>query len=109
MAHVCGDACTERVLDRSCDLPVCPISGRCFSRMVFPWEVCGSPSFHTLANITVRGSCLNQAPSLCLGLGSTLYHGSTISAESDPACTCVNFSGTLQKLHSNLSLPSNAL
>ncbi|CAL5227112.1 g10021 [Coccomyxa viridis] len=38
LAHFCGEACTERVLDRSCDLPVCPISGCCFSRMVFPWE-----------------------------------------------------------------------
>ena len=46
LAHVCGDGCTERVLDRSCDLPVCPISGRCFSRMVFPWEVRDSLSCH---------------------------------------------------------------
>ena len=38
-AHFCGDACTERLLDRCSELPVCPISGRCFSRMIFPWEV----------------------------------------------------------------------
>ena len=38
-ANFCGDACTERLLDRSSELPVCPISGRCFSRMIFPWEV----------------------------------------------------------------------
>ncbi|EIE26420.1 hypothetical protein COCSUDRAFT_39523 [Coccomyxa subellipsoidea C-169] len=33
-AHLCGDACTERFMDLSSELPVCPISGRCFTRMM---------------------------------------------------------------------------
>ncbi|BDA41000.1 F-box protein SKIP31 [Coccomyxa sp. Obi] len=34
-AHLCGDACTERVMDSSSDfMPVCPISGRAFPRMM---------------------------------------------------------------------------
>ncbi|KAK9916678.1 hypothetical protein WJX75_005692 [Coccomyxa subellipsoidea] len=33
-AHLCGEGCTERFMDLSSELPVCPISGRCFTRMM---------------------------------------------------------------------------
>lgn len=42
-AHLCGDACTERVMDASSDfMPVCPISGRAFPRMMTWVEVRGT-------------------------------------------------------------------
>jgi len=38
-AHVCGDGCTERQVDVESETLVCPVSGRCFSRMLADWEV----------------------------------------------------------------------
>lgn len=40
-AHVCDNLCSERLVQRGSDLPVCPISGRCFERMMSEWEVSG--------------------------------------------------------------------
>ncbi|KAK9810809.1 hypothetical protein WJX73_009069 [Symbiochloris irregularis] len=37
-AHVCDAGCTERVVQRGSGMPVCPISGRCFERMMSEWE-----------------------------------------------------------------------
>ncbi|KAK9803959.1 hypothetical protein WJX72_008184 [[Myrmecia] bisecta] len=37
-AHVCDDACRERIVDEATDMLVCPISGRCFERMMTEWE-----------------------------------------------------------------------
>lgn len=36
--HVCDNNCTERVVQRNYELPVCPISGRCFEQMLNEWE-----------------------------------------------------------------------
>lgn len=38
-AHVCDPTCSERLVPRGSDLPVCPISGRCFERMMSEEEV----------------------------------------------------------------------
>lgn len=35
--HVCDNNCTERVVQRNYELPVCPISGRCFEQMLNEW------------------------------------------------------------------------
>lgn len=40
-AHVCGQGCTERQIDSRSDLLVCPISGRCFDRLLTNREVGG--------------------------------------------------------------------
>ncbi len=40
-AHVCGEGCGERQIDSRSDLLVCPISGRCFDRLLTNREVCG--------------------------------------------------------------------
>lgn len=37
-AHVCDEGCRERVVDHSSDLLVCPVSGRCFDRMLSAHE-----------------------------------------------------------------------
>ena len=39
-AHLCGDGCPERLVDEVSESLVCPISGRCFDRMIQDWEVC---------------------------------------------------------------------
>ena len=36
-AHVCGDACTEDATGGASELRVCPISGRCFDKLVVDW------------------------------------------------------------------------
>ena len=36
-AHVCGDACTEDATSGASELRVCPISGRCFDKLVVDW------------------------------------------------------------------------
>ncbi|KAK9841807.1 hypothetical protein WJX81_004277 [Elliptochloris bilobata] len=36
-AHICGDACTEDATSGASELRVCPISGRCFEKMVVDW------------------------------------------------------------------------
>ena len=33
-AHICDDTCKERFIDPATELPVCPISGRCFELMM---------------------------------------------------------------------------
>lgn len=56
-AHVCDASCTERVVQRGSGMPVCPISGRCFERMMSEWEVSRIPaqssiqSTHLLASL----------------------------------------------------------
>lgn len=45
-AHLCGEGCTERFMDLSSELPVCPISGRCFTRMMTWAEVCTAADLH---------------------------------------------------------------
>ncbi len=36
-AHVCGDACVEDATGGASELRVCPISGRCFEKLVVEW------------------------------------------------------------------------
>lgn len=38
-AHQCGDSCPEKLVDEVSQSLVCPISGRCFDRMMLDWEV----------------------------------------------------------------------
>ena len=33
-AHLCGEGCTERLIDEPSELLVCPVSGRCYERML---------------------------------------------------------------------------
>ncbi len=62
-AHVCGDACVEDATGGASELRVCPISGRCFEKLVVEWgEVRAAPlavasktsmlMLHVLANST---------------------------------------------------------
>lgn len=39
--HACGDACTEREVDKTGDMLVCSITGRCFPRLMSEWEEAG--------------------------------------------------------------------
>ena len=44
-AHLCGEGCSEKLVDEVSESLVCPISGRCFDRMINDAEVlCLSPS-----------------------------------------------------------------
>lgn len=38
-AHLCGDGCSERLVDEVSQSLVCPISGRCYDRLINDAEV----------------------------------------------------------------------
>lgn len=68
-AHLCGDACTERFMDLSSELPVCPISGRCFTRMMtweevctrmYLWVTCGPCVLHEAFSQLVSSNCFDM-------------------------------------------------
>ena len=69
-AHLCGDACTERFMDLSSELPVCPISGRCFTRMM-TWAEVGE------SQMCMHLFCQAFVP-LCSKDGSAIIHGDAL-------------------------------
>ncbi len=69
-AHLCGDACTERFMDLSSELPVCPISGRCFTRMM-TWAEVGE------SQMCLHLFCQAFVP-LCSKDGSAIIHGAAL-------------------------------
>ena len=53
-AHLCGEGCSEKLVDEVSESLVCPISGRCFDRMINEAEVLRDSYFLLQASVKVQ-------------------------------------------------------